>query len=248
MKPNTIITSGLLAAAIGLAVVSPAAAQIHIDLGVSRHRQGFNLVSPHGSRVVDHHDHYRYVVPPSHHSQGTYYTYEDRHYYTPAAPQVVVVQRVPQPAPPPPRPVEVEFGSFRHFEELATRLESLTNQFCLDLHHNYHHNDRFNAVYREAYQVLQAAKYMHGSAHRGDRNGLRRSAESMDELIHHLGSEMRGWTRDDHRLVGPLSLAAKREEIEALIHHLMFDVGIKPDHDRDEQAPPPRGEVAPPPR
>ncbi len=247
MNTTTLLTTGILSAVLGLAAVAPASAQVHIDLGVSRHRQGFNLVSPHGARVVDHHDTYRYVVPPTHHSQGTYYTYEDRHYYTPAlpAPPVVVVQQVPPPAP---RPVEVEFGSFRHFEDLATRLEALLNQFCLDLHHNYQHNPRFNAVYREAYQVLQAAKYMHGAEHRGDRNALRRSADNMDDLIHHLGAEMRGWTRDEHRLVGQLSLAAKREEIEALIHHLMFDVGIKPDHDRDEVAPPPRDEVAPPPR
>lgn len=40
---------------------------------------------------------------------------------------------------------------------------------------------------------------------------------------------------------------AKVEELEAKIHHLLFEVGVKPDHNRDEVAPPPRGEVAPPP-
>ena len=247
MKPNTIITAGILAAAIGLAWAAPASAQIHIDLGVARHRQGFSLVSPQGHRVVEQHNDYRYVVPPAHNSHGTYYTYQDTHYYTPPAPPVVVVQQVPQPVVIQ-RPVEFAFGAFRHYDELGTRLELLMNQFCLDLHYNYQHNDGFHAVYREAYQLLQAAKYVHGSEHRGDRDALRRSADSMDNLIHHLGSEMRGWTRDERRVVGQFSLAAKREEIEALIHHLMFDVGLKPDHDRDEPAPPPKGEVAPPPR
>jgi hypothetical protein len=37
------------------------------------------------------------------------------------------------------------------------------------------------------------------------------------------------------------------EEMEALIHHLMFDLGVTPDHDREEAAPPPEVEIAPPP-
>ena len=50
------------------------------------------------------------------------------------------------------------------------------------------------------------------------------------------------------RRVGVYGLMAKVEELEAMIHHLLFDVGVKPDHNRDEAAPPPRKEVAPPPR
>lgn len=245
MKPNTLLTTGILSAVFGLAAAEPASAQVHIDLGVSRHRQGFNLVSPHGTRVVDHHDTYRYVVPPAHHSQGTFYTHEDRHYYTaaPPAPPVVVVQQVPPPAPP--RPVAMEFGSFRHYEDLATRLEALMNQFCLDLHYNYQHNPGYAEAYREAYKLLQAAKYLHGKDHQGDHATLQRSGSGVDELFHHVQEEVRGWRSGNQRQVGQFSLAAKTEELEALIHHLLFDIGVKPAHD-DEAAPAPLEEAPPP--
>ena len=217
--------------------------QHHDRHGVVTHRPSITIFSPLGHRVTEHHDDYRYVVPATPH-HGSFYNYEDRHYYAPLAPVVVVGQ----PPPPPPRPAPIEFGAFKHYESLADRLETLMNQFCLDLHYNYQHNRNYAETYREAYQLLQAAKYVHGSEHRGDRNAIRRSAANIDNLFHHMQSETRDWTRVEYRPVGSYSLAAKTEELQALIHHLMYDIGVKPDHDRDEQAPPPRREVAPPPR
>lgn len=216
----------------------------HDRHGVSTHRSGIsiNLFSPRGQPVVrEHHDDYRFVVPATR-RYGTYYTHEDVHYFTPPALPVVVNQPVVVQ-----RPVQVEFGTFRHYEQLAERLETLANQLCLDLHYNYQHNRNYDETYREAYQLMQLVKFIHGSEHRGDRTAIRKSADDLDELFHHVQRELKSWTRAERRQVGEYGLMAKVEELEALIHHLLFDVGVKPDHNRDEDAPPPREEVAPPP-
>ena len=223
----------------------------HHHGGGVHHRTGIRLINPNGVYVTDHHDDYRYVVPSSrHHHHGTFYTHENVHYYTPPVTTVVVQQ--PQqfaqnvvPAAPPPRPVAVQFGSFQHHEQLAERLEATANQFCLDLHYNYQHNPGYAETYREAYKLLQAAKYLHGKDHQGDHAALQRSGNGVDELFHHVQEEVRGWRSSNQRQVGQFSLAAKTEELEALIHHLLFDIGVKPAH--DDEAAPARREEAPPP-
>ena len=244
MTRQTLFTTALFAIGLCVASATPSSAQHRDRHGVATHRSGISiqLFSPRGQPVIrEHHDDYRYVVPstPRH---GAYYNYEDRHYFTPPAPPVVINQPVVVQ-----RPVPIEFGAFKHQEQLAERLETLANQFCLDLHYNYRHNRNFAEAYREAYQLLQAVKYVHGSEHRGDRNAIRKSVTSIDNLFHHVQEEVSDWTRVDSRRVGDYSLLAKTEELQALIHHLMFDVGVKPDHDREEQAPPPAG-AAPAPR
>lgn len=229
----------------------------HHHAGVVTHRSGFQLFNPHGIRVVDHHDDYRYVVPSSVH-HGAFYTHEDIHYYTPPVTRVVVQQsqffpQQPQqfvqnvvPAAPPPQPVTLKFGSFQHHEQLAERLEAMANQLCLDLHYNYQHNPGYAEAYREAYKLLQAAKYLHGRDHQGDHGALQRSGNGIDELFHHVQGEVRGWRSGNQRQVGQFSLAAKTEEMEAVIHHLLFDIGVKPAHDDLEAAPVPREEAPPP--
>ena len=151
-------------------------------------------------------------------------------------PQPVVVQK----------PVALEFGSFQHYDQLAERLDTLANQFCLDLHYNYQQNPGFQEAYRESYQLLQAARQMHASEHRGDREAIRRSGTSIDNLFHHVQGEVKNWSGAQRRQIGQFALPAKIEEMEALIHHLMFDIGVKPEHDGAEAAPPP-SEQAPPP-
>jgi hypothetical protein len=185
--------------------------------------------------------HYRYMVPSSP-QYGSYYTHENIHYYTPPAPAPVTGQ--PWVAP---RPVSLEFGAFKHYQELAQRLETVTNQFCLDLHYNYQHNRNFRRTYREAYELLDAVKHLHGNEHHRDRDAIRRSARRIDSLFHDVQGDVRTWSRVQNRQVGRHGIGSKLDEMESLIHHLMFDVGVTPDHDRDEAAPPPHDEVAPPP-
>ena len=66
----------------------------------------------------------------------------------------------------------------------------------------------------------------------------------MDELFHHVRGEVAGRRAEDVRRVGSVSLPAKLEEMEALIHHLMIDAGIKHREQATEDAPPP-AETAP---
>ncbi len=210
------------------------------------------IVDPHGHYVTQHHDHYNYVVPSSQQYQGTYYTHDNQRYYYEAQPVAVrpgiqVAERPPQPI----QPVAVEFGGFSHVDDLAARLDALANEFCLDLHYNYRHNPGFAETYGEAYQILQAAKYAHGNEHNGDRQALARAITEMDPLFHHVEEDVTDWSRDHHRQIGNLGIIDKMQQIENLIHHLLYDVGVKPAHDGGgpEQAPPPSGgvEQAPPP-
>lgn len=216
--------------------------------GVAKHRIGIQLYSPLGIRVTEHQDQYRYVVP-SRGRHGAYYTHGNARYYMP--PVVRVVGQQPQATP---RPVPIEFGGFRHHEELAERLETLANQICLELHHNYQQNRGFDDVYREAYALLQAAKYIHGKEHAGDKAAIQRSVRSIDELFHHVQEHVDGWRSANRRQVGELNLFGKTEEFEAVLHHLMYEIGVKPAHDDpNEEAPSPRDQAppredAPPPR
>lgn len=60
--------------------------------------------------------------------------------------------------------------------------------------------------------------------------------------------------RQENRRVGQLGLEAKTEELQALIHHMMYDQGVKPNHDQEERGNPDATdgpaarEEAPPPR
>lgn len=231
------IKVGILCAAVGVFGLSavPALAQhglggghggghggfgVDFHGGVARHQQGHVLHDPHGRRVVDHHDDYHYVVP-AHQNHGTFYSYQDARYYTPPAVSGHDVYR----------PVVVEYGGFSHVEQLSSRLESAANLLCLDLYHNYRHNPGFREVYREAYQILTKAKYIHGSEHGGDKEAIRQTLSAIDNQFHHVVTDLQGWTRDVHRHVGHGDIGEKIAETEALIHHLMYDVGVQPAHD-----------------
>ena len=87
--------------------------------------------------------------------------------------------------------------------------------------------------------------------HQGDRDGLARTLGDLDPLFHHVQEEMAGWNRNERKTIGQLSIDDKMQQMEALLHHTLFDVGVRPQHDDQvEQAPPPGGggvEQAPPP-
>lgn len=205
------------------------------------------------------HSNWHHVVPHHPTYAGAYYTVGHNHYYTPSR----VVSIVPAFAPPvvgaPPvaaaaapvevqRPVELAFGGYSRYEDLAGRLAFEANAMCLDMHYNYKHNKNFAEVYREAYDVLQAANYLVGKEHKGDRTVINQRMVAVDKLFHHVQDEMRGWTRAATKQVGVNTLPEKIEAVEAVLHHLCYDVGVKP-HEQPAEAAPPGGidEVAPPP-
>jgi len=166
----------------------------------------------------------------SHH--GTFHLHNGHYYYTPRTVSVSVGVA--------PRPTQVQFGSFSHVDDLASRLEELTNEFLLDLHYNYSHNHGFKETYAEGYHLLEVAKYIHDAEHANDRAAIRSQLGGMDALFHHLQDAVRGWSRHHHRQVGQLGMLSKMDMIESILHHLMNDVGV-------QQAPEPAHGIAPPP-
>ncbi|MCA9035279.1 MAG: hypothetical protein KDA89_00415 [Planctomycetaceae bacterium] len=239
-----------LAIAVGgvLSVAQSASAQHH-----HHHR---NHYTP--NYHIDHHDHVvrdghghvigryhhdvihqnsTYVVPHTSHTahHGTYHVHNNRYYYTPQTASIANQHVVAKPA-------VVQFGSFSHVDDLAARLETLTNEFLLDLHYNYPHNPGFRETYAEAYQLLEVAKYIHAAEHQHDRRAIQSKLNGMDALFHHIQDDVRGWSRHHHHQVGQLGILSKMDMIESALHHLMNDVGV-------QQAPPPGsvGGQAPPP-
>jgi hypothetical protein len=145
-------------------------------------------------------------------------------------------------------PVAIEFGGYSHVDDLAGRLERQANELCLDLHHNYRHNAGFAETYREAYQILSTAKYIHAKEHQGDRDEVARRLDELDGLLHHVQDDVNGWSRRQRRQIGQSGLQTKLTQVEATLHHLMHDVGVQGTHGAPAAAPPTAtGEVAPPP-
>jgi hypothetical protein len=195
----------------------------------------------------DHHDYFghhydsdwHHVVPHyDRHWDGSYYWDDGIHYYMPHTDGAHVVAR----------PVAISFGGYSHVDDLAGRLERLANDLCLDLHYNYRHNRGFNATYREAYEILVIARYIHDKEHQGDREEVERRVDELDGLFHHVRDDIRRWSRRGVRQIGRGGARAKLQLIEATLHHLMHDVGVSGADVRSGDAPAPADfEVAPTP-
>ncbi len=207
--------------------------RVHVDHRNSPIRDSGGHVVGNLHRDVIHRD-ARYVVPHVQNSlhHGTYHFRGGSYYYTPQT--VVARARAVR------RPVVVAFGGFSRIDDLAARLETLANEFCLDLHYNYRHNPGFQETYGEAYQILGAAKYVHAAEHQQNREAVRARLSGLDALMHHVQGDVRGWSRHHYRQIGQLGIIAKMEMIESTLHHLMNSVGVHPTA-AGEQAPVPGG-------
>jgi hypothetical protein len=142
----------------------------------------------------------------------------------------------------------VTFGAFSHCKDLANRLDLLANELCLDLHYNYPHNRGFKETYREAYAILQLAKFVQGSDLPSNRDKLRESLQGLDRQFHHVQVDVKGWSRIHARQIGSLGIIEKTDQLESIIHHLLYDVGIEPQHDGPHVTTPGVREEAPPPQ
>ena len=183
-------------------------------------------VDPHGDDSHGHDGHY--VPHYNSNYSGSYYSQRGSYYYVPQHGQAAA------------RPVSMQFGGFSHVDDLAARLESLTNELCLDLHYNYSHNHGFRITYAEAYEILQVARFIHEAEHNHqDRDAIAAKLGGLDSLFHHVEDDVRGWSRHHHRQIGNLGILTKMEYIESTIHHLMNDVGVRASGG-PEQAPAPR--------
>ncbi|MFN5973872.1 MAG: hypothetical protein ACK48U_05455, partial [Planctomyces sp.] len=143
-------------------------------------------------------------------------------------PPVLVVQK----------PVHWLFGGSALFEDLSGRLETDVNRLCLDMFYNYQHNPGFAETYKEAYSLLESAKFVHAKEHQGDRDAIRHHVTQMDQQMHHVLDEIRQWSRHHSRQIAAGGVIEKSSAVEAVLHHLCFDVGIEP-HGADEPAPAP---------
>lgn len=161
-------------------------------------------------------------VPPQLKQQGAYYFKNNKYYYQPDtynSGRVVTT-----------RPQAVAFGSFSHVDELAVRLESLANDFCLEIYYNYSRNRGFEDTYREAYEILEIAKYIHEEEHHGHRDEIAKELSGLDKLFHHVGDDVANWrpNRGHHHHHGHgTDIHELLEQMESVLHHLMNDVGVK---------------------
>lgn len=145
-----------------------------------------------------------------------------------------------QPLPP------VSFGACSHVDDLASRLELLMNELCLDLYYNYSHNPGFPETYAEAYSLYQTAQSIHAAQHNFDRATVQNQLAGADALFHHIQDDVFGWSRNPHRQIGALGLQERIDITEDTLHHLMEDVGVAIGPVREE--PPVPGTFAPQPQ
>jgi hypothetical protein len=136
------------------------------------------------------------------------------------------------------QPVQLQFGGYARYEDLSGRLETEVNRLCLDMFYNYRHNPGFDQTYREAFALLEACRFVHSREHQGDRNAVRDQVVQMDQLMHHVQGVVLQWSRLHVRQVASGGVIEKCSAVEAILHHLCYDVGIEP-HGDDEPAPAP---------
>lgn len=208
---------------------------------VAQHGHGPGHYDYHPGRYDRHHGHYDYH--PGHYDyHGPAYSRPRPIYVPPRTGYLIPVQ--PGYVAPPtgyfggedhphdhassPQPAQIAYGGFAHIDDLAAALEAQANDLCLELHYNYQHNPGFREAYRDAYGILTTAKFIHGSEHAGDRERLRAAVGELDGLFHHVQTGVAGWTGHHHRRVGQGGLAAKLEDLQETLHHLMDDVGARP--------------------
>ena len=212
------------------------------QIGVQRHEvlhSGSHIVHPgtivhpshvvhpttivHPSHVVHptivHHPSWSHHLPSFQSYTGQYYEENGNEYYIPSSPLNSNTHVVAKPA-------VIEFGGYARYQDLSGRLETLSNELLVDLHYNYSHNPGFKETYRETYQLLEVAKFIHAADHNRDGAAMREKLAAMDPLFHHVQGDVKGWSRIHKKQVGTLGIATKIEMIEATLHHLMNDIGV----------------------
>jgi hypothetical protein len=131
------------------------------------------------------------------------------------------------------RPVTYKFGAKVHVQRLAHEMYDMTNSICWEMHKYYRDNPGFRTTYREAWQMSQDAKEIedlarrnyHRSPQKDDRIANRLA--DLDELFHHIESDVRRWRPSTREAYRGGDLKAKMDQCEDILHHLMDDYGIK---------------------
>jgi hypothetical protein len=184
----------------------------------------------HGSRFG--HNDWNFVVPHRNNHAGAYFSIGKLHFYTPSP----IVPARPGVSVQVQKPAELRFGGFQRHSDLGGRLVYDANALCLEMHYNYRNNPGFAHAYREAYDILQAAKFIHAREHQGNHQAIRDRAAAVDRLFHHVQEQVANWRPTGNVRVGDDDLWGKIGNVEAIIHHLCWEVGVQPHHD-EHQAP-----------
>ena len=147
------------------------------------------------------------------------------------------------------RPAEsYRFGAYSHVDQLANRVMRDANAVCWEMYRNYSYEPGYRQAYREAYEMLKTAEYIHELVHHGGRRSrVAHEIEELDKLFHDIEQGTRSWQRPRYRDYHGGGLDEKMEILEANLHHLMDDAGYKPNNTlapRPEAAP--NSQSAPP--
>ena len=147
---------------------------------------------------------------------------------------------------------------YKQIGRLAHQVQDRANALCWEMYRHHRHHPNYRQTYRQAYEVLSTAKYVHELAHTfGRPDRIREQVDQMHDLMHDVGPAIRDWA-DEHHGNGPVYYnpspydpwhgggfhggghfdgGALKRKLDALaneVHHLMSAVGI-------ERRPPNRG-------
>ena len=137
------------------------------------------------------------------------------------------------------------FGAYSHVDELANRVMRDANAVCWEMYRHYRYAPGYRQAYREAYEMLKTAEYIHELVHHGGRRSrIAHEIEELDLLFHQIEEGISGWPRSRYRDYHGGGLDEKMEILETNLHHLMDDAGYKP---KNVRAPRPTADPDPQP-
>lgn len=130
------------------------------------------------------------------------------------------------------RPAEsYRFGAYSHVDQLANRVMRDANAVCWEMYRNYRYEPGYRQAYREAYEMLKTAEYIHELVHHGGRRSrVAHEIEELDKLFHEIEQGTSQWQRPRYRDYHGGGLDEKLEILETNLHHLMDDAGYKPNN------------------
>ena len=152
---------------------------------------------------------------------GTYHCHGGVYYYHPQTYATVGVDYVAL------EPVVCEFGGYAHCVDLASRLEVHCNLLCLDLYYNYRHIDGFQEYYTSCFQLLDAARFISDNQGAEYHEQYAEYLEDMDYIIWELQELSLAWEPQEVRQVSELNVESQVSQANAMLQHLLYDVGIE---------------------
>jgi hypothetical protein len=128
-----------------------------------------------------------------------------------------------------------EFDEVSHVDDVSWQVRRRANAICWEIYRYQRHRHDFKSVYREAYEMLKTAEYVHDLIHNhGRRSRVRAEVQVLDQLFHHIEGDLALWANSDRQFHvsfhspenGVRTLQKMMERLENTLHHLMQDIGI----------------------